>query len=116
MKAPIPKPIPPWKENDEEVKDFDDNSDDDGTPNKPQSIDIPIDGLSGPRTIDLRDEMSLDFIPTLPKPAKNQKSVSMSQQNKSIPDTSSSRIYNRKNESADIWKKDSLKTSALIDS
>lgn len=35
MKAPIPKPIPPWKENDEEVKDFDDNSDDDGTPNKP---------------------------------------------------------------------------------
>lgn len=34
MKAPIPKPIPAMKK-DEEVKDFDDNSDDDGTPNKP---------------------------------------------------------------------------------
>lgn len=34
MKAPIPKPIPAMKK-DEEVKDFDDNSEEDGTPNKP---------------------------------------------------------------------------------
>jgi hypothetical protein len=44
MRAPIPKPIPVLKK-DEEVKDFDSGTEEDGTPNKPQSIEIPIDGL-----------------------------------------------------------------------
>lgn len=60
MKAPIPKPIPMMRK-DEEVKD-ESESDEDGTPNKPQSIELMLDGgINATRTIDLRDDKSLDL-------------------------------------------------------
>jgi len=45
MKAPIPKPIPAVMKKDEEVKDFESDSDMDETPNKPQSNSFAIEGL-----------------------------------------------------------------------